>query len=78
MMPECTDPTTNSAFDALNEVAQLAGAGGRVGFGVFGRELNLAAGDAAALVDEIDRSLCGLVVPNPTTRSRRSDRNDAR
>ena len=48
---------------ALNEVAQLAGAGGGVGFGVFSRELNLAAGDAAAFVDEIDRDLCRLVVP---------------
>ena len=53
----------NSAFRALDEVAQLARAAGRVGFGVFGRKLDLAAGNAAALIDDVDRGLSGLVVP---------------
>src|ERR1700737_253041 len=63
MMPECTDPHDEFGVAALNEVAKLAGAGGRVGFGVFGGELNLTAGDPAALVDEVDGDLRGLVVP---------------
>ena len=34
---------------ALDQVAQLARAGRRIGFGVLGHQLDLAAGDAAAL-----------------------------
>ena len=64
---------------ALDQVAQLARAAGRIGFGVFGRQLDLAAGDAAALVDDVDRGLGGLVVPeDPRTRSRRSGRSGDR
>jgi hypothetical protein len=48
---------------ALDQVAQLAGARGGIGLGVLGRELDLAAADAAALVDDVDRGLGGLVVP---------------
>ena len=53
---------------ALDQVAQLARAGSRVRFGVFGGELDLAAGDAAALVDDVDRGLGGLVVPEAPRR----------
>ena len=58
----------NSALRALDQVAQLARAAGRIGFGVFGRELDLAAGDAAALVDDVDRGLGRLVVPEAPRR----------
>ena len=48
---------------ALDQVTQLAGAARRIRFGIFGDEFDLAAGDAAALVDDFDRGLGRLVVP---------------
>ena len=56
-------PNYEFGVAALNEVTELAGAGGcAVGFGVFGGELNLTAGDPAALVDEVDGDLRRLVL----------------
>ena len=56
---------------ALDQVTKLARAARRIGFGIFGDELDLAAGDAAALVDDLYRGLGRLVVPDsPRTRSR--------
>jgi hypothetical protein len=48
---------------ALDQVAQLARPRCRIGLGVLGDELDLSAGDAAALVDHLDRGLGCLVVP---------------
>ena len=48
---------------ALNEVADLARAGRGIRFGVLGDQLDLALGDAALLVDELDRLVRGEVVP---------------
>ena len=59
----------NSAFSALDQIAQLARAAGRIQFGVFGRKLDLAAGDAAALVDDVDGRLGRLVVPDAPGRN---------
>ena len=57
---------------ALDQRAQLAGAGRRVGLGVLGHEFDLSAGNATALVDHFDCGLGRLVVPDsPRTRRRR-------
>ena len=48
---------------ALNQRSQLAGAGGRIGLGVLGHQLELAAGDAAPLVDELGGCQGAFVVP---------------
>ena len=65
-------PHDELGISALDQVAQLARAAGRIGLGVFGRKFDLAAGNAAALVDDVDGGLGSLVVPeDPRTRSRR-------
>src|SRR3546814_2985529 len=48
---------------ALDQRAQLARAGRRAGLGVLGDEFDLAAGDAAAAMDDLDGLRRAFVVP---------------
>src|SRR3546814_11273161 len=48
---------------ALDQRAQLARAGRRAGLGVLGDEFDLAAGDAAAAIDDLDGLRRAFVVP---------------
>jgi hypothetical protein len=61
------------SVSALDQIAQLACAAGRVRFSVFGRKLDLAAGDAAALVNDVDGGLGGLVMPETPGRNHASE-----
>jgi hypothetical protein len=56
---------SNNEFSvgSLDQIAQLACATGRIGFGILGGEFNLAPGNAAALVDKLHGRLGGFVVP---------------
>ena len=54
---------------ALDQVAQLARPRGGIGFGILGDELDLAPGDATALVDDVDSGLGAFVVPKAPGRN---------
>jgi hypothetical protein len=67
-LPVAPKSNTRSPSVALDQVSQLARAGGRIGFGILGNELHLAARDAATLVDDVDGGFGGLVVPQAPRR----------
>ena len=50
-------------IQALDQVAQFARAAGGIGLGIFSRKFHFATGDAAALIDNVDRGFGGFVVP---------------
>ena len=59
----------NSALERWIRLRSLRAPLSRIGFGILGRQFDLAAGDAAALVDDVDRGLGGLVVPDAPRRN---------
>ena len=59
----------NSALLRWIRLRSLRAPGAGLDLGILGDQLDLAAGDAAAFVDELDRGLGRLVVPErPMTR----------
>ena len=63
MTPECTEPVMNEARCAGSSERSLRAPAGGIGFGVLRDELELAAGDAAPVVDQLGGGERSLVVP---------------